>query len=57
MNNQEYKIRSEIINVNTNEPMFYPDSITINKCKGGCNSINDPYAKSCVVDTFKNVNV
>ena len=24
MNNQECKIRSEIINVNTNEPMFYP---------------------------------
>ena len=23
MNNQECKIRSEIINVNTNEPMFY----------------------------------
>ena len=32
MNNQECKIRSEIINVNTNEPMFYPYSITINKC-------------------------
>ena len=31
MNNQECKIRSEIINVNTNEPMFYPYSITINK--------------------------
>ena len=24
INNQECKIRSEIINVNTNEPMFYP---------------------------------
>ena len=24
MNNQKCKIRSEIINVNTNEPMFYP---------------------------------
>ena len=24
INNQEFKIRSEIINVNTNEPMFYP---------------------------------
>ena len=31
MNNQECKVRSEIINVNTNEPMFYPYSITINK--------------------------
>ena len=30
MNNEECKIRSEIINVNTNEPVFYPYSITIN---------------------------
>ena len=56
MNNQECKIRSEIINVNTNEPMFYP-SITINKYKGSCNAINDPYAKLCVPDTTKNINV
>ena len=33
MNNQECEIRSEIINVNTNEPMFYPYTIAINKCK------------------------
>ena len=57
MNNQECKIRSEIINVNTNEPMFYPYSITINKCKGSCNTINDPYTKLCVPDTIKNINV
>ena len=55
INNQEFKIRSEIINVNTNEPMFYPYSITINKCKGGCKTINDPYAKLCVPDTIKNI--
>ena len=57
MNNQECKIRSEMINVNTNEPVFYLYSITINKCKGSCNTINDPYAKLCVPDTFKNINV
>ena len=34
MNNRKCEIRSEIINVNTNEPRFYPYSITINKCKG-----------------------
>ena len=34
MNNQKCKIRKEIINVNTNEPMFYPYSTTIIKCKG-----------------------
>ena len=57
LNNQECTIRSEIINVSTNEPMFYPYSITINKCKGSCNTINDPYAKLCVPDTIKNINV
>ena len=57
MNNQECKIRSEIINVKTNETMFYPHSITINKFKGSCNTINDPYAKLCVPDTIKNINV
>ena len=57
MNNQECKIRSEIINVNTNELMFYPYSIKISKCKGSCNTINDPYAKICVPDNIKNTNV
>ena len=56
MNNQERKIRPKIINVNTNEHIFYPHSITINKCKGSCNTINDPYAKLCVPDTIKNIN-
>ena len=37
--------------------MFYPYSININKCKGNCNTINDPYAKLCVSDAIKNINV
>ena len=57
MNNQECKIISEIINVHTDEPVFYPYSITTNKCKGSCNTINDPYAKLCLPDTIKNINV
>ena len=57
MNNQECKIRPEIININTNEPVFYPYSIKINKCKVSCNTINDPYAKICVPDNIKNTNV
>ena len=31
MNNHECKIRTEIINLNTNEPMLYPYSIKINR--------------------------
>ena len=40
MNNKECKIRTEIINLNTNEPMFYPYSIKINRCKGSCMMTN-----------------
>ena len=57
MNNQECKIRPEIINVNANKSMFYPFSIKVNKCSGICNNINDPYAKFCVPDVVKNINV
>ena len=57
MNNQERKIRPEIINFNTNEALFYPYSIKINKCKGSSHTINDPYAKICVPDKIKNKNV
>ena len=57
MNNQKCKIRPEIINLNTNEPLFYPYSIKINKYKGSCNTINDPYAKMCVSENIKNTNV
>ena len=42
LSNQKCKIRTEIINLNTNEPMFYPYSIKINRCKGSCNTIIDP---------------
>ena len=56
MNNQECKRRPEIININTDEPLFYPYSVKINRCKGSCNTINDPYAKICVPDQLKNTN-
>ena len=32
MSNQECKARPEIININSNEPSFYPYSFKINKC-------------------------
>ena len=31
MNNQECKIRSKILDMNSNEPLFYPYSIEVNK--------------------------
>ena len=57
MNNQECKTRTKIINTNNNEPVFYPFIIKVNKCSGICNNINDSYAKLCVPDVAKNINV
>ena len=57
MNNQACKARHEIINVNSNNPIFYPFSIKTSKCSGNCNNINDPYAKICVPDVVKDLNV
>ena len=57
MNNQECKIRSGIIDINSNTSSFYPYSIKIHKCSGSCNSINDPYATLYVPDVVKNINV
>ena len=47
MNNQACKVRPEIVNVHSNEPVFYPISIITSKCRGSSNNINDPYAKIC----------
>ena len=57
MNNQECKIRPEIVDVNSKEPIFFPFSIKTSKCSVSCNNINDPYAKLCFLDIVKNLNI
>ena len=41
----------------SNQPLFYPYCIKINKCSGSCNSVTDPYAELGVTDAIKNINV
>ena len=57
MKNQECKTRPQVININSNNPIFYPFIIKINKCSGNCNNINNPYAKICLPDVLKDLNV
>ena len=57
MNNQECKAKPKIINVNNNEPVFYPYSIKVNKCSRSCSNINESYAKLSASDIIKNINV
>ena len=55
MKNEECKVRSNIVNVNSKEPVFFPFSIKTSKCSGSYNDINNPYAKLCVPDVVKNL--
>ena len=57
MNNQECKVRPEIVNINSNDAGFFPFSIKTSTCSGSCNNINDPHAKICVPDIIKKLNV
>ena len=53
INNQECKVRPKIVNVNSNEPVFFTFSMRTSKCSGSCNNINDPNAKLCVPGVAK----
>ena len=55
--NQKCGARQKIININSNEPLFYPYSTIINKCSGSFNDINYAYAKLCVPNVVKSINV
>ena len=57
MNNQGCSVRWEIINININEPSFYPYRVNINKRSDSCNNINNPYPNWCVPHVIKNMNV
>ena len=57
MINQKCISRPKIIDVTPDEAVFYPYSIKVNKCSGSCNNINDPFAKLCVPDVVKDINV
>ena len=52
MNNQECKVRPNIVNVNGDDPVFFPYSIKTSKCSVSCNNfINN------VTDVIKNLKV
>ena len=56
-NNQECKVRPQIVNVTSDEPVFFPFSIKTSRCSGSCNHFNDLYAKICIPNVLKYLNV
>ena len=53
----ECKARLQVVNFNSNNPIFYPFSIKTSECNGTSNNIKNPYAKTCVLDVIKDLNV
>ena len=49
--------RSTIVNINSNEPLYYPFTVGVNKCGASCNTIDDLYAQIFVPNKIKNMNV
>ena len=57
MNKPECKTRLQVVNVNGDEPVFFPFSTETGECSGNCNNFNYPYATICVPDVAKILNV
>ena len=56
-NNQEGQTKPQVVNVEGDKPVFFPFSIETSKYSGSCDNINYPYAKICVPDAVKSLNV
>ena len=48
------KVRKSIID---NDYMTFPCKIGIDGCIGSCNNENNPYFKTCLADSIKNITV
>ena len=57
LNNQLCKARPIIVNINSDKNLFYPFTVSVNKCFGSCNTIDDPYSWVCVPNKVKDMNV
>ena len=57
--NQKCMPRPKILNVNEDvaEALFYPYNVLVNKCKGSCDTLDNPMAKLCVSNIIKRVNM
>ena len=57
LNNQSCQTRPTLVNINSDETLFYPFAVSVNKCNGSFNTIDHPYAQGCVRNKVKNANV
>ena len=52
-----HQARPTPININPNEPFYYPFLVSVNKFGGSCNAIDGPHVVVCVPEKVKYLNV
>ena len=44
LNNRPCQARPTLVDINSNETLFYSFTVSVTKCGGSCNTTDDPYA-------------
>ena len=57
LNNPPCQVTPTLVKINSKEPPSYRFTVSIIKCGGGCNTIDDLYVWVCVSEKVKNMNV
>ena len=57
LNNRSCEARSTLIKIISDKTFFHIFTVSVNKCGRSCNTANDPYARVCVLNKVKNMNV
>ena len=57
MSDQEWKIIPAIMNIDSNEPLFYSYTVLVNKCSGSCNDINNSFVFNPMSRTNKTCHI
>ena len=53
LNNGPYLARPKFVNMNSDKTLFYPFSVSVNKCGGSCNTLDNPYHQDCFPNQVK----
>ena len=58
INNQQFEARPTLVGTFSNKTLFHPFIVSVDKCGGNCNTIDDPiYARVCVAYKVKNMTI
>ena len=57
LNKQSYQARPTFVNINSDEATFYSFTVSVNKCGGNYNIIDDPYGQVCVPNKVESMNL